>query len=816
MLKLAYKNFVDSKIRMVAIIFTIAVALVMLFLCFSYQDIVENQFFEETFVEAENADIRIEYSADASSRLIATEPLSPILDKTRFAIGVLDIYGKSVINGKIEYINLRGIGHESLNVLNNLEIKKSLNRPLRSDEIIVDEYTSSKLNLDIDSLVEITVGEMTQKFFVAKIVKNHPSFETSGAYVIYCMENSASKYIGGYFGNLYNKIFIKSADDVAIDELIYDIQNIPEYANYKIVKENDSSAIMANAYNASLPMIIALALCAVFALYLVYLVVNTSIKRKTLLISRLKSIGASKNYIAGVFILESLMYTLWGLIAGIIISLILLSNNFFNLVPNLNGNLYTKMLVLASFATLISFFISMMIPVFKTNKVSTVMLYKESKITLRKDNKLSFCIALCLLIVSIVLIIPYYLNATRGIIAFLLCFLSIFLLLPHLTKFLFDLIKNKINKSWSYIVANNLAREKMSANSLRIIFAGIVICSILASSAYLISNIKDNIINDIDCDIVITNVKSEADILLKSIASSSELSNVQPVNIKDAFIKVGGNDIKLTLLSCQPNELEKIGKITYITPKDNLVANMDKGIALNYSYHKIYKLQIGDEIITSLNGVTSRMEITAFFNSYQYGGKLGIMSNELISNTFNIPLYDTIIAKTSDDIDTTITMLRADYSDTNIIAISKDSLYSVYDRILENTVMLTSFFAVILIIVCIISVLFNTINSREEKKIEIYKMFSLGFSKKHIMQMEFMEIFITTLCAFFASIVAFPILSYALTNSFSKEGLYIQNPLSFPLLAIIGISFIILLAFSSLSAYFIVDKKKITTTLKLD
>lgn len=815
MLKLAYKNFVDSKIRLVAIIFTIAVCLVLLFLCFSYQNIVENQFFAAKQVEAENADIRIEYSSEASSRLITTSPLTPILDKTSFALGVLDIYGKSIINGNTEYINLRGVKEDSFNLLNNLETKKSLDRPLRSDEIIVDEYTSSKLNLSLDSLIEITVGDITQQFFVAKIVKNHSSFETSGAYVIYCMENTASKFIGGYFGNLYNKIFIKAADNISVDELLLEIQNIPEYSNYKIIKENDASFIIARTYNASLPMIIALASCATFSLYLVYLIVNTSLKRQNLFISRLKSIGASKKYIMGVFLLESLMYILGGLVLGITANLILINNNFFNLVPDLNGVFYTKMLILSAFVTIALFFICMLVPVLKTNKISTILLYKESKNTLRKENKFVFFAALCLLVVSIILIIPEFLNSTRGIIAFILCFLGIFLILPHLTRFFVGLVKGKINNSLGYVVANNLAYEKLSANILRIIFSGIVICSILASSAFLTANIKDSIVNDIDCDIVITNVKTEKDLHLNSIASKSQLYNVNPVNIKDTTIKIGGNDFDLTILSCAPSALENIGKITYITPKPTLVSNMDKGIALNYSYHKTHKLELGDKIAVSYKGITSLIEITAFFNSYQYGGKLGIMSNDLISKSFNIPLYDTVIAKTSANVDTTITMLRAEL-DSNIVVLSKSSLYSVYDSILQKTVMLTKFFAVIIVIVCLVSVLFNIINSREEKKIETYKMFSLGFSKKHIMLMELMEILLTACLAFLASFVAYPIINYALTNAFSMNGLYIQSPLSYKFLAIIGASFITLLALNSLFAYFVVDKKKIVRILKLD
>jgi len=536
MLKLAYKNFADNKFRTLAIILTIAIAVSILFLAFCYQNIVKTQFSKAVKIEAENADIRIEYSADADSRIINTTHLSPLLDKTAMAVGVLDLYGKSYINNSVQYVNLRGIKEQSFYKLNNLTIVKSVNRPLKSDEIIIDSKTSALLNLNLDSMVEITVGSLTQRFFVATIVETHPCFNTDGAIVIYCMENTASKFVGGHFGNLYNKIFIKTAKNVDRDNFILEIKDIDEYKYYKVLKENDKSVILDKAYNASLPMIIALLSCAVFALFIVYLIVNISLKRRTLTISRLKSIGASNLYITAVFLLESFMYVLLGALIGSILCFIFIKSNFLNLASvSLKDSYYIKMLALSILTATVLFILTILATILKFSKVAVVAQYKESKNTLRKDNRFFAIISLLAFIVSISLVLPKYLDSTRGIIAFALCVISVFLLLPYLASFFFDITKNSLNKSSVYVVANNLAREKLSTNNMRIIFFAIVICTVLASSAYHTQNIKNSLIDDINCDIVIANVKSDTKKTLNEISSNTELYNIQAINIKPRY-----------------------------------------------------------------------------------------------------------------------------------------------------------------------------------------------------------------------------------------------------------------------------------------
>ncbi|HOO22070.1 MAG TPA: hypothetical protein PKY53_00095 [Clostridia bacterium] len=810
MLKLAIRSCFESKIRALSVIFTVAISAVMLFLCFSYPRLIEKEFDNTTKTEAENADIRIEYSSDADSRIMSLDGLETVADKTEFIVGVLDLYGTSVISGKTEYINLRGVTEDGFRKLNNTETKKSINRKLRSDEIIIDEYTSAVLGLDLDSSIKITIGTKTKTFYVAEIVNSHPIFETAGAHVFYCMENATSDFIGGRFGGIYNKVFIKAAQGITVENLIAQIKTIPDYSGQNVTTETDSK-LGEKVQNASLPMIVALAACSILAVYLVYLIINSGLKRRTLFISRLKTVGADNGYVVGVFSAESFVFSIIGIVIGAIVNLSLIFGAF----PDADTMFFIKTLMISSAVTLVAFFVCMLLPSIHINKLSVRTQYTQGKTTLRKQSNTSVTLGVVLFLSAVILILPKYLDFARGIISLILLFTGAILALPHIVGLVLIPLKDKISGALGYLAVYNTGREKLTAEIMRILFAGIVICSILASAANLTGALKDSLQNDIDCDIVINNVKADG-IQLNAIKNMPGISDVHAVNLKTAFMTKAGEEFELTLISSRPEELPDMVNITYVTQKEKLLSGLNDGIALNYSYHKMHKMNIGDEVTLKVNNIEKQVTVTAFFNSLQYGGRSAITSNEFLSDTFGIPFYDTIILNTSGDVEDTVIVLRASFGDENLIIVSKESLYSAYVGILDSTSRISAIFACAIIAVCFISVLFNVLNAREEKKSEILKMSLAGFDKKGIALVELIEYALCALISIAAALTVSPVVSKALTNSFALGSLYVENPLNYAFVAIIGAGFLLLMCAAALTSYFSVKKEDLIRLLRAE
>ena len=45
------------------------------------------------------------------------------------------------------------------------------------------------------------------------------------------------------------------------------------------------------------------------------------------------------------------------------------------------------------------------------------------------------------------------------------------------------------------------------------------------------------------------------------------------------------------------------------------------GMLLDFMYHKAYGIEIGDKLSVEMNGILQDIEVKAFYNSYQYGGR---------------------------------------------------------------------------------------------------------------------------------------------------------------------------------------------------
>ena len=140
--KLSIRNIISNKIRTTAIIVTICLATIMLFLSLIYSYIVYQEFYHYQPQEMDYSDIVISYSQESDSRLIRMTPLNPYLHELDYAVGVLELYGTSTIRGRVQYVNLRGIKEDGLNQLNDLEYISGVDRPLKRDEIIISRSMS--------------------------------------------------------------------------------------------------------------------------------------------------------------------------------------------------------------------------------------------------------------------------------------------------------------------------------------------------------------------------------------------------------------------------------------------------------------------------------------------------------------------------------------------------------------------------------------------------------------------------------------------------------------------------------------------------
>jgi ABC-type antimicrobial peptide transport system permease subunit len=809
----------SNKLRTIAIIITVALACVMIFFSFIYENIILEQFRNNVTVESQNTDIRIQYSEKSDSKIISKTYLNALDDEIDFAVGVLNLYGTSTIDNEVTYINLRGIEEAGLYKLNDIEYIESIGRGLREDEVIISEKTSIALNLSMDSSIKIKIGDIQKTFYVAKIAKDHDCFEEAGCYVFYGVETYVSKFItGGGFGNIYNKIYVKIASDADIDDVIYDISQIDEYKDYLIKKEFDTTKIDTESKEIAMPVTIATYGCAVLALILIYIIFSSGIAKRTMLISQLKSIGISFGQLISIFMIECILYIIVGLSIGIGLNMLLIKIYVPKLIDidvasvfYLNNMIYSA-LICAGLVLILDIY-----PIIKASRKSIRDSYVSSKKSIWKGNYFVLVFSIILIITAIILMLPHYFDSTRGIIAFTFFMVGVILVVPYLMKGIATLLLKLPNKSVMFNALKNIRQEKVIVNNNRILIAGMLVCIIMGSTSIVTANICEQYINSVDCDIVIENIYGDTESQLNTIKSTDGVYDVRAYQYEKIDLVYKECDYIINIIGIQPEDVGILEITEDISTKQEITSLLESGdgMLIDYMYHMVYKINIGDVIPITINDITKDITIIGYYNSYDYVGRTALINSDLLSELFEVSKYNKVICNTYNDVDTTVSELRVALGASNTVVLNKVSMNETYFEVFDETITFVYYFVLAVFIVILISIITNILNSREERKTFIYQMYSLGFSRVHLMLIELVENSISGVILSVISFLSLFVLDEILCNIVSISKLYVVSCISYNvviLCIVISVAFYILIA---LTAIFTVKRKNIVNNIKM-
>lgn len=811
---LAIRLIKDNKVITVAIIVTIALASMMFFLSLIYSQVVQDEFISNMPYEAENADIEIVYQSSSETRIITTTPLDDYQEYIDYSVGVLNLYGTTTIKGNIHYIDLKGVSEEGFNRINDYEFIESIGRNLREDEVIISRWTSEELGLGLDSQLSINVNGRNQTFYVAKIVEDHPSFEQIGAHVVYAMDNYVSKYMGHPLGGIYNKIFIQSSEHITATELIDMLDEIEEYSDYKISESNNLEDIYTNVRDISLPVTIGTSLCAVLALLLVYMIITTSYRKRVNLISQLKANGATNGFITKVSLIEGSIYTLGGVIIGLIINALLLLV-FLPKFLNINiDSFYNIRLLLSSLLCALVALIMIIAPIIKLRKVSVRKAQIASSQNMWEPKLYTLIISISLIILSVVLLVfSKYLNYSRGIVALAASFVGFIMLLPYLLRLVLWIARrfdSKI-KGALHIAIINLKSEKSIVNNARILMLGILICSIIFSAVNISKDLGYQLIDQLDCDIIIQNVRGDTLTHVDMIDNIDGVYDVYSYKFDKARVESINYDVNV--IGLDPENITLMGEFEVITPLSVVIDSLSSGdnIVIDYMYHKVYKINQGDTIPITINDITHNLRVGGFYSSYQYGGRTAMINNELLSELYNVSPYDTIILKTEHNIDDTVMNIRSIMGTYNLVVLNKHSAFDLYFNLIDDAIVFSYYFVSLIILVCFASVFTNIINARELRKRVRLQMITLGLNKNKLVLIQLIENAISGLIVLLLSSSMLIIINLSISNILSISSIYVAKIVSLSVL--IFISLLYLTVYAAMSLFGKYDKN-INVTIK--
>ncbi|MFW9789502.1 MAG: ABC transporter permease [Candidatus Thorarchaeota archaeon] len=199
----------------------------------------------------------------------------------------------------------------SLNTTGTLHLFKiQSGREIESDdEIVVDITLSDMLDIEVNDLVNLTVGNRTDEFIVVGTV-------SSPLNVFYISIDKATEMLGQeMISGLFVKITADADPDIVADEVfaLDDVEN-------SMTEEQASSGTISESQGTAITIGMALMAMALL-LAVVWNIVSISTSERTPELAQLEAIGWSRNSLSKLLFLEVLIVSLFGTILSIPIGL---------------------------------------------------------------------------------------------------------------------------------------------------------------------------------------------------------------------------------------------------------------------------------------------------------------------------------------------------------------------------------------------------------------------------------------------------------------------------------------------------------------
>ncbi len=458
-----------------------------------------------------------------------------------------------------------------------------------------------------------------------------------------------------------------------------------------------------------------------------------------------------------------------------------------------------------------------LLPILKTRRVAVRTSFTTAKNTVWENNRIFFAQGVAFIIAAALLCVPYRLSGERGIAALLLGISGTFIVAPYGARCFAKAMQKLFDWGTPHLALKNVENERGLSSTLRVLIAGITLCVTISSAANITYNLSMQMVDNIDSDIVVENIRAQNDKAMNTVKGIDGVYDVYSFSRKKIDIVLDGKEAYIYMIGLSPENLDFIKNTGNVSSRDEIIDSLTKkeGMMVDISYSKLYGVDIGDKITITMNGITKEVNITGFYSSYLHLGRTAVLSNELMAELFEVPLFDSIVCKTSGNIEATVSTIRAALGTYNIVAYNKTAAFALYLDIIKTLIDFSNIFSFFVILVCACGVLANILNSREERKTTFYQIYSLGASRARLFLCELIESVVIFLVALAFSAATLVLVNFAMINTFAIGELYVSRAISVDVALKVSAVFGAFYLIMSINSFFTVNKKRLIGALKV-
>lgn len=483
-LKHIFRNIKEHKARSILILFSLLISTSMLIMSIIIPD--------DLKVKVEDTLRKLYGNADIT--VVAYEPFKfDDLDKN---------------NIEFDYIGTTGIiGNDSNNkiVLEALDINKAKEfkvlpedaEELGENEVLISSYIAKRENYKKGDIISFTYNDNTYQLTIKKIITN-----------IGLASQTPNNIL--LFTNIENLKKIENIEDGYYDTVLIDVKNDDEINDaFDYMKDNNSNYIIektvdVNSIKDQTTMISSLVfLIFVLATIMIFFVINSLNKiilaERIPVIGTMRSVGASRQKMNLILVLENAMY---GLLAGLIGSIAgtylvgILSNVFVSAegieISKKSVEIQPYILIIGTVFAVLLQIVTTLKEIKRTNKKPIKTLIFNTQNSRYKLRKRRTIISIILIIISIIIItIKQKLGLAPLTIAMILFIVGIANLIPLIIQFaskVLYIIFKKLGFETAMLASKNIGYNKMIIASSRLV---VIAISLLSSIVMMSVALKD-------------------------------------------------------------------------------------------------------------------------------------------------------------------------------------------------------------------------------------------------------------------------------------------------------------------------------------
>jgi len=771
MFKFAARNILSKPARAIFTILAIVVAVAMIFSMLSIKDAIYNYIFETETSSSGNSDIVI--STNSSSDRITTINQQLIdMDNIKDIIPSFTIYATF----GDEYVKVRGFQSSDIDALSDINVLDGsidrLKDGINFDNVIISKDASEHFNLKVGSSVQLKIGTRNASFIVCAISDKTGYFLNDSPYQFISSIKQVSKLISTTeIDDLYNELYIKVNDSSKIDETIDAISSIPTYSSLVVERSKNIDYIDSRVEGITAPVVLTGAAVLLLCVAIIFILFMSTEAEKVDYISRLKIIGATKKQIILIFLLETVLLALVGIVLGAGVGIGIYAGLVkIILSKSIAFSISVGYLFLALFIAFVVSILSSLLPIFRSFNSSI----RENIVGKKPESKKGIIILLLLIILVIIsVVLESTINTITGQMAIVSLVLTLMLVafgVPYVLKVLANGLKKSSIPEIRFS-ALSIIRDKRFSRSVVMLTMGMLIAMLLFMTWGLTNDMFTTYANDFADMIFIKNIQSTVDV--------GDFANVEGVKDVTKLVWTQGSveckDFSKSMHMFGTKDVIRLVDFEYITNKDTVINKLEDistpYVIADISIHELYGTNVGDVLSVTLDGVKKDVIIGGFVKSRLFTGNYLIMNNENVQSTFGLE-EDTVLVVSNDNIDKTVENLRIKFSSKNYYVIKTLDAYQWEMNSLNSVFDLIGALAFIVAILTFIIIVSTTLISRGTINKEINAFLNAGMSKSSMLKKELYEHTIVAFVSCIISTLSSVLLTYIIIDALRLFGMY--------------------------------------------